>query len=468
MSGLIGSLINGAKALNAHQTGVQVAGRNLANINNPEYARQRVVLGDRAIVEGPFGSVGTGVEALGIKQIRDRFLDAGVVQERSRTSYLEAQQSALERAEANLGEQIDRAADSAAPGDASHSTNGISAALNDFFNGFDNLAASPTDTGAKQVLLQKAGILANKFNVADQRMSALQDDLTAQVATGADSANNLLRQIANLNGNIAQAEIGAPGSAVDLRDQRQARIEDLAKFLNFTTAPAPEGNGQIQITTRDAAGADVLLLDRTTVRGGLKFDGVQLSGGSPAVALGLQGGSLQGQLAARDGKIQQVRDELKQTAGQLAKAVNAAYGANFFLAPPSTGLLAVDATVTVDTLRASTSGDAGANDVALAVADVGRTKFSAAGGDPFNGTIGSYFAKTVSGLGESLSGVNARLSDQSMVDTMLTTQRDAVSSVSMDEEMADLMKFQRSYQASARVVRVIDELLDGLVNGLIR
>jgi flagellar hook-associated protein 1 FlgK len=74
----------------------------------------------------------------------------------------------------------------------------------------------------------------------------------------------------------------------------------------------------------------------------------------------------------------------------------------------------------------------------------------------------------VSRLGQSLAGLDAKIGDQEIVQKMLTSQRDAVSGVSMDEEMADLMRFQRSYQASARVVRVMDELLDGLVNGLIR
>ena len=69
----------------------------------------------------------------------------------------------------------------------------------------------------------------------------------------------------------------------------------------------------------------------------------------------------------------------------------------------------------------------------------------------------------MSGLGEALNGTNNRLDDQKLIEQMITKSRDSVSSVSMDEEMADLMKYQRSYQANARVVRVIDEMLDGLI-----
>jgi len=471
MSGLIGGLINAAKSLTAQQAGVQVAGRNLANVNNPDYARQRVILGDRVVADSRLGSLGAGVEVLGIKQIRDQFLDIAVTRETSQTASLQAQQSALERAQANLGEQVDRAADSAFIGDATHSTNGISAALNGFFNAFDNLAANPTDAGAKQVLLQKADILANKFNVTDQRLSSLQSDLTAEVDAGVSSVNSLLKQVADLNGAIAQFEIGAPGAAVDLRDQRQARLEELAGYMDFNARSIPGSNGQIQIVAKDAGGADVVLVDKTAVLGGVSFDGTQLSGGAPSTVLGLQGGSLKGQLVARDGAVQQLRDDLKRTADQVAAAVNAAYsptGANFFQTPPGAGLLALDPTLNFNTLKTSATGDAGANEIALAVADVARMSFSTGSGDAIDGTIGGFFNKTVSGLGQTLAGVDAKLGDQQIVAQMLTNQRDSVSAVSMDEEMADLMKFQRSYQASARVVRVMDELLDGLVNGLIR
>ena len=145
MSGLIGNLLNAAKSLTAQQTGVEVAGRNLANLNNPAYARQRVELGDRLTFEGQFGPVGNGVEVLGIKQIRDQFLDVAVTREGAQTGLLQAQQSGLDRAEAALGEHVDRSGDSASISATSNSTTGIAAGLNDFFNAFEELAANPTD-----------------------------------------------------------------------------------------------------------------------------------------------------------------------------------------------------------------------------------------------------------------------------------------------------------------------------------
>ena len=95
-----------------------------------------------------------------------------------------------------------------------------------------------------------------------------------------------------------------------------------------------------------------------------------------------------------------------------------------------------------------------------------NTTFSTGSGDEIDGSFSSFFGKTVSELGQALSTANARVDDQSNIERLVRSQRDAVSGVSLDEEMADLMKYQRAFQASSRVFSVLDELLDGVVNRL--
>lgn len=460
-----------SRALAAHQTGVQVAGRNIANVNTAGYSRQRVILGDRGVVQTAYGPQGTGVEALGVKQIRDGLLDLQVIRESSQTAFLSAQRAAYGSAESALGEQIDRSGDSAFVGDAAGSTNGLATALNDFFNGFDNVASSPSDVGARQVLLQKAQTLVSKFNLVDQRLEGLQNDLTSQMGTDASTADKLLKQIADLNKEIQNYEISAPGAALDLRDQRQMRLEELSKLMNFTTTTIPGGNGQIQITAKDTSGNDVLLVDRGNVNGTLSFNGTGFTGGSGAESLALTGGSMQGNLTARDGAIQQLRDNVRTTAEQFATAVNAAYNptsatGDFFTIPPTSGIIQLDASLTAATLKTTDTGDSGANELALAVAEVAQKKFSTSGGDLVDGTIGDFYNQIVSGFGETIVGVESKLADQKIIAGMITQQRDSVSGVSMDEEVADLMKFQRAFQASSRVIGVIDSMLESLINSV--
>ncbi|HEX2853422.1 MAG TPA: flagellar hook-associated protein FlgK [Opitutaceae bacterium] len=467
MAGLFSSLNASVKALTAHSRALETTGKNLANVNNPSYARQRVILGDRGTVATPHGAQSLGLEALGIQQLRDSLLDRQVSREISLRASFESEQQGYQRAQAGLGQGIDRS--NSAGGVNAAAANGISPALDEFFNAFQSFAASPTDAGERQGLMQKTAILMDRFHLADQRLAQVQSDLSAQVSEDVGEANRLLSTIAELNGQIGRFESGAPGSAVDLRDQRQARIEELAAKLPIEVR---EAGGQVQILTKSSGGADVLLVDLATVNGTVAFTGTQVTAGSPATVLGLASGSMQGSLTARDGAVATLRTDLDNLAHQMVTSVNALYNpttltGNFFNAAGITaGTIAIDASVTAANLKASDGGPAGDNTVALGIARLAQVQFSTSGPDYIDGTFGGFFSTSVSRLGQSLSAANARVDDQTNIETLVRTQRDGTSGVSLDEEMADLMKFQRSFQASSRVFTVIDELLDLVVNRL--
>ena len=468
MSGLFGSLNLSVKALTAQSRALETTGKNLANVNNTSYARQRVIFGDRGTVVTPDGAESLGIEALSIAQLRDSLLDRQVMREVSLTSSLEAEQSGYQRAQAGLGQNI---SSTTSAGTVSTTVDdGLAAAVDDFFNAFGSLAASPTDVGERQTLLQKAGILSDRFQLADQRLVQVQTDLGAQVSTDVDDVNRLLSTVADLNGQIGRIEINAPGSAVDLRDQRQARLEELAAKLPVTVTDTSDG--QTQISVRDGTGAMVSLVDRTAVCGTVAFTGTQITAGMPATALALGAGSIDGSLKARDGAIQDLRNGLDALASQLVTSVNAAYNptaatGNFFAAGGTTaGTLQLAAGGTPASLKASDGGPAGDNTVAVAISRLATRTFSTAAGDAIDGTIGGCYSQTVSQLGQALATANSSTTDQSNIERLVRGQRDAVSGVSLDEEMADLTKYQRAFQAASRVFSVIDSLLDNVVNSL--
>jgi flagellar hook-associated protein 1 FlgK len=465
MSGLYSSLNTTVKALNAQSRGIDLSGRNLANVNNPAYARQRVILGDRGTVVTPDGAQSLGIEALGVQQLRDALLDRQVTREISLKAAFTAEQQGYSRAQAGLGQGV--ASTGSVDGG---STSGLDAAINDFFNAFQGLASRPTDVGERQSLLQKAAILSDRLQLTDRRLSQVQSDLDAQISTDVADANRLLQTIAGLNAQIARVEIGHPGSAVDLRDQVEARIEELATKLPISVNVT--NTGVLQVSMKDASNADVLLVDGATVTGPVAFTGTGLTGGASATALDATSGSIAGSLTARDGAVQGLRDNLNLLAGQLVAAVNAAYnpsataGADFFdPAGTTAGTIALRAGLNATTLRAGT-GAAGDNSIALAVAAIASRTFSTAGGDAFDGTVGQFYSATVSNLGQALAGANARVEDQDRIEQLVRAQRDSISGVSLDEEMAELVKYQRAFQASSRVFNVIDDLLDTVVNRL--
>lgn len=470
MSGLFSSLNSSVKALTAHSRAIEITGKNLANVNNADYARQRVLYGDRGTVVTATGAESLGLEALGVTQIRDALLDQQVCREVAlKSSYL-AEQSGYQRAQAGLGQSIDRS--SATTGVGSNAGTGLAASLDDFFNSFQSFASRPTDDGERETLLQKAAILTDRFQLADTRLAQVQSDLNSAAAIDVAEVNRRLTAIAELNAQIGRFEVNAPGSAVDLRDQRQAQIEALSAKLPVEVRNS--SNGEVQIVAKDTNGSDTLLVDLTAVTGKIAFDGTRITAGDAAVQLDPSSGSIKGAIAARDGAVQTLRNDLDQLARQLVTSVNSAYNptqrtGDFFKSNgTSAGSISVVNTVTASTLKANDSGVAGDNSIALAVAQLADHQFSTADGDHIDGTFSSHFSNSVSKLGQALSSANSRVDDQSNIEQLVRTQRDGVSGVSLDEEMADLMKYQRAFQASSRVFTVMDDLLDVVVNRLSR
>ena len=468
MSGLYASLNASVQSLSAQSRALEIAGKNLANVNNASYARQRVVFGDLGTVQTPTGPESMGLQAMSIQQLRDSLLDQQVMRESSLSADYTAQQSAYQRAQAGLGQSV--SGTDATSGSSSTTDNGIGAALDDVFNAFQGLAASPTDVGQRQTLLQKTAILTDRLQSADQSLAQVQTDLNTQIGSDVTSVNQLLQNVADLNAQIGRFEVNSPGSAVDLRDQRQAVLEQLATKLPIT---ATEGaSGQVQVSAKDASGNPVVLVSLAAVTGPVAFNGTQITAGATPTALALNAGSIQGALTARDGAVQTLRDNLDQLAAQLVTSVNAAYNptgttGDFFTAGGTTAAtIQVDPSVTAANLKASDGGAAGDNTVATAIAQLASQKFSTAGGDQINGTFSSFYANSVSALGQALSTANSQASNQSSIEQLVRTQRDGVSGVSLDEELADLQKYQRAFQASSRVFTTIDNLLDVVVNQL--
>jgi len=470
MSGLFGELNNTVKALTASSRSLELAGRNLANVNNASYSRQRVVYGDRGSVQTDIGVQSLGVEAIGIQQIRDSLLDAQVVRESSLQASYTAEQSAYQNAQANLGQSVDRSGAVSTTG-STGSTNGIAQALSDFFNSFQSFAASPTDVGERQALVQKTGILTDGLNEADQRLTQLQSDLTSQAKSDVNDVNSTLSSIAELNGQIGRAEINQPGAAVDLRDQRQALVEHLATKISIETKADPSFAGEIQVYARDASNNPVQLINLATTTGPVTLSGSVISAGSPSTAIVLKGGSISGTLTARDGAVATLRTNLDKLSKQLVTTVNATYNptgttGNFFNAAGLTaGTIAVDSTLTATNLKASDGGAAGDNTIAQAVANLASHTF-ATPADSIDGTFGQYYSKTVTDLGQALTTATAHVTSQTSIATLVKSQRDSVSGVSLDEEMADLIKYQRAFQASSRIISILDQLLDTVVNRL--
>lgn len=468
MLGLFGTLSMANRSLQTQRNATEVAGHNLANVNTPGFSRQRVNLATAGAIQLPFGPVGTGAQVLGIQRVRSAILDSQIQGETSIRGFLDAQQAALQYGQAILGQGIDRLASQGTDGVSGQ--HGIAENLADLFGAFQGLSLNPTSPTERQNVLLKAQDLAAQFNQIDSRLAGLRTDLNNTLNSGVGQANELLASIADLNRQILGAESGEVGSANDLRDLRQQKIEELSSLVNIQTTE--QASGAVDIAIGGVAlvtASDVMDRLETYDAGGGQMLIRTQTGQTP---LTLTGGSLQGTIEARDGGLQTLRTDLNTLAGQFITQVNAIHragfnlaggtGANFF-AGTGAADIAVNGALLADPSLLQAAGVAGAvgdNQVALALAQLAGQPQAGLG----NQTFSQSFAATVAMLGQSIASVNNEIASQDLVAGMLLRQRDSVSGVSLDEEMTALVRFQKAFEASARIITTVDEMLDTILN----
>lgn len=470
MLGLFGILNMGARSMSVQRAGVEIAGQNLANVSNPAYARQRVAITTSISVQSELGPQGTGSEATNIVSMRSAILDDQIQAEASTKGYLQAQQSALQYAQASLGTQIDRMASGAEGATAAQGVGGghsIADSLSEFFNALQSLSSNPTSMAERQTLMMKAQSLASQFQQLDTRLVSLAGQLNRTIDSEVGSVNQLLTNIASLNDKITRLEAVSGGTANDLRDTRQAQLEELANYVKLDLTNGSGGAINIAINGTDMVVNNQLVDTLETYTSGSNTY-VQTHGASiPVVS---PSGSIQGTIQARDVGIGDIRTSMNNIANILIAQVNAAHGLGFNLSGGSgnaffTGTdattIGVNSALVTDPSLVQASGVAGAtgdNQVALAMAHLSQSPFI------FGQTLSQAYGQTVATFGQVLSTVNNDLANQETVDSMLLRQRDSIGGVSLDEEMTDLTRFQKAFQASARLVTTVDEMLDTLVN----
>ncbi|MDB6054763.1 MAG: Flagellar hook-associated protein FlgK [Verrucomicrobiales bacterium] len=473
MLGLFGTLGLGTRSLQTQQQGTETAGHNLANVNNPAYSRQRLQVETSINVPSMIGPQGTGADAVGILQIRSSLVDRQIGNEASVRGSLDAQQAVLQTAQADLGQQIDRQSTSASSAtDASSvgTQHGLAESLSSFFNSMKSLSASPTSLTERQAVLNNASGLAMQFGELSSRFDDLKNSINSSISDDVVTANTTLQSIAKLNKEILSTELSEHGAANDLKDLRQQKLEDLAKLVKADVGQDSNGNMTISVGGASLVEGSKVVNQLETfndVSGKLM---VREKGG--ASALTLTGGSLEGRITARDGTVADLQSNIDSLAKEVIKGINAIHSAGFSLSGTTgenffTGTGAADIKVNQNLIsspgliQASGVSDAvGDNQVALAMSQFGDQKLPGLKGQ----TVEQDYSGAVTLFGQSLATVNSQIANQDVVDQMLARQRDSISGVSVDEEMTDLIKYQKAFQASAKLISTVDEMLDTVIN----
>lgn len=498
MPGIFTALSSTAYSLQSQSFVVQQTGKNIANINNEGYSRQRVQMGTTGAVQTAAGPTSGPLVATGIEHIRDVFLDRQILGEISYLSGLEASDFRLKQALGNLGDNIDRAGDAQFVDDIVQSGGGLRGAIDYFFNTWESLAARPNDATTRQVMIQASDNLVEMFHRVDDRFDLLESELTRQIDEEVDILNDLFLELEEMNLEIARLETGDPGSALDMRDLRQQKLEEISEYMLIEAEEVKGANGQIELTVARPDGTREVLMGPGVTAKQIYFDSdnssFHIDGSNQEIDL--RAGLIPAVLAAKDETVQPLRENIDLVAHNLAVEVNQLYyqafvpaGADpavpemsFFQVPtppggpgtvtaatislysePSDPSVTSFLALTAENLRTSNQpGISGANDLALDIAELAEIDQAALGSVSFS----EFSSNLVTELGQDIRNVGNRMQVQEDVKELLETRRREISGVSMDEEVSNMLQYQKAYQATSRFFNVLNEMLDTLINGL--
>ena len=442
------------RGLLAQQRLMDTAGHNIANASTKGYSRQEVslVASDAlqipagGIVGGSGAHIGSGVDIQSYRRVRDQFVDLQYRAQNTNLQEWAARTKTLDRAELALNE----------PGE-----NGLNEQLARFWESWSQLAGDAKNPSLKQNVAENAGSLAGTFKTLHDQIALTRDQAAAEYADLARPAGagdpggeiaQIAREIAQLNDSISRF-VTVGDIPNDLLDRRDLLLDDLSEY------------GQISVTSQANGMLDVSFVDKATAGASYSIvtGAASTWAGPPAGNAWAPGGRLGGLLQASrpGGTLDQYISDLNAVATNLANAVNAVYPTGDFFsvgAPPAAAsqTLALNPALAADpTLITGGTGADGSSDVARAIAAIQN--------NPNSGVDGAYqafVAKVGSHVRES---IRQEANAQALTDAV-ENRRQSVAGVSMDEEMSNLVRFQRAYQASARAMSTMDEMLDVLIN----
>jgi flagellar hook-associated protein 1 FlgK len=447
-----------ARALDAQRLGLDVAGQNVANVNTPGYARRTA---DFASVPAATSvNAGGGVEVQGIRTIRDRFLERRIEQEVPAEYREAALAEMLQVVEASLGR----------PGAS------VDAQLSELFGSFSRLADAPTSAVARDDVLNQAQQLARAFEDISARLVEAQQAADFRARTTVAEVNALANRIATLN--LAYGATGGRTGALSLDDQQSTLIGQLSELIDIDVLERPGGGVDITIGQGRAlvVGEHAFAIEaRPLPPSGLSAMVV----GGRDVTDEVTGGRLGGVLAARDTAIPEYIRRLDDLAYAVATEVNAVHATGFdllgaaggafftFALPPSgsagaAAALRVDSALAADPRRIAAAGVAEAGDNAAARALAGLRDARVLDGG--TATLVDGWSQLVYHVGRDTRASLDERESRGAIVRQVQSLREQVSGVSLDEEAAHLMKFQRAYEANARYFTVIDETLVTLLS----
>jgi flagellar hook-associated protein 1 FlgK len=444
------------RALLAYQGAMNTVGHNVANAQTPGYSRQRVDLRQSGVQEGRW-YLGLGVRLEGVERLRDRFLETQILEQTARWGRFSRERALLERLEGLFLPRTE---------------GGLEAAFERFWNAWNDLAAQPDSLAVRGEVREAARALVHLFHSQDRYLQTLGEQALQEARQKVDRVNELLGQIARIN---QQEHTNRLQGVVDntLLDERDRLVRELAGLVELTAQTDPR-TGMLVLFSGGLAlvqgeKAETLEFDADPARAtfSLRLRNAQ-------VAFRPAHGELGGLREFLQDTLPELRARLDTLAGELVAAVNTLHMGGFtldgqtgiaFFDPSGTtaATIELDSAVQGDVSRiaaADRPDEPGNNAVARAIAGLRLQRWLDSG----LATPGEFLSSLYGLVGSRSQQARARADAQQAILDHLQTLGEAISGVSLDEEMTHLVRFQQAYGAAARVLQTVQEMVETLLS----
>ena len=479
----------GRTALATSKKSIATTSHNIANANNENFSRQRITTESGTPVGEGDVVMGTGVRIREIKRVHNDMVEKKFNDSISDKAFHEERTYQLERLEEVFNEI---------------NSDGLNKVMSRFFNSFKELANQPENEVIRTLVRDNAKLVVEDFKRMDQSLTTIKEAIDNKMGVAVQEINLAADKVATLNREIIRLE-NLGGETGDLRDQRDEQIRIISEFMDVETYQ--DQSGQYMVNIRNVgslvAGGHVNTLKAGKVKADPESQRADEgkteiyfeANRNLVITDNFKRGSLRGLVKTRSEEIETLRKQMDELAYNLAKATNAIHrrgyankaipvdeqgrtlasaelvtGIDFFKEPTTVNsaanTLALSDEVTGDLNNISTGltpNAPGDNRVALAISKLQHEKVVG----PAENTFEELYLEAVGSLGLTTAKSKIDLEQSEGIHTQAKSIKQRISGVSLDEETANLVKYQHTYDASARVIRTADEMFDSVL-GMMR
>jgi flagellar hook-associated protein 1 len=461
----------GRRSLMNSQTALQTTAHNVANKSTEGYSRQRVdLVSNLPIGEGKV-RIGMGARAGSVTRTSNEYLEKQLEREGNQMGFYNSRSEMLSRVEQVYNEQVNK---------------GLNHSLGNFFNSFRELSNNPESLATRTQVKESAEYLAKDFQRVHGQMTEIQRDADFRITVKVEEVNQLTKEIANLNEKIQSVEI-AGANANDERDRRDLLVKQLSEKVNIRYA---EGDGgALTITAGNTAvlvsghSSRELIVASTPGNDGKREGNVDIlykstEHSTPVnVTRQMTGGEIGGLIDVRDNVANKMIEGMDDLAYMVSLETNRAHvqgydrngrTGNMFFAMPeevhgAAERMKLSEEVSKDVSRIAAAGQPDAPGDNRIANILGGLEYKQVFGNG-SSTMNDHYNSLVGKIGIEAQRANSARESQADILGQLKNIRESVSGVSMDEEMTKMIEFQKTFDASARLVRTADEMMDTVLN----